>query len=324
MSKYNYVFYGATNRFLRDTFREMDELDNATVRGDFLDGDHPILGKLFKFHTYPQFNRIVNLPGKSIWLNHCFHFDFPEERPICFIFEMKYYNQDFFLNYLRKTYPNCKLVITFRDQYERKKGRFKDLEIEDLFKKFDLVMSYDKGDCEKYNMIYFNLEASLKQLEKAPDYPWSDVVFVGRAKGRIERIIRAYDILSSAGLKCYFYVVGEKDVKHHGDIIFTDKIMPYEDMLNNTINSRCVLELSQNREYGFTSRAQEAIMYNKKLITDSLIVREQRFYPSKDILFINDVNEINPEFVKDSSVVDYGYDGDYSPVRLIENIESHI
>ena len=100
--------------------------------------------------------------------------------------------------------------------------------------------------------------------------------------------------------------------------------MPYGEMLEKTINSRCVLELSQDKEYGFTSRSQEAIIYNKKLITDSLIVKEQKFYPSKDILFINDVADINPDFVKEMNEVDYGYNGEYSPLRMIENIEAHL
>lgn len=327
--KYNYVFYGATSfytgaGFLKTSFQEMDALENAVVRGDFLESDNRLLQLLFKLHTYPQFNRFIEIPWKSIWTKHCFKFTFRNNNPICFIFEVKYFDQDYFFDVLKRRFPGCKFVITFRDLYERKKQQFSTIDINTLHKKFDLVMSYDKGDCEKYGMTYFNLEASMQPLKIAKDYPWSDVIFIGRAKGRTDRIIKAYDILSAAGLKCFFYVVGEQNIKQHGDIIFTNRIMPYQEMLEHTMNSRCVLELSQVGEYGFTSRSQEAIMYNKKLITDSLIVREQKFYPSKDILFISNVDEINPDFVKDQSEVNYGYDGEYSPVRLLENIESHL
>ena len=323
--KYNFVFYGATNTFLKNTFQEADSLDNATVRGDFLDSQNKLLQMLFKAHTYPQFNHFFQLPGKGIWLHKCFNFEFKYDNPICFIFEAKYFNQDFFFDYLKQKFPNCKLVITFRDLYLSKKRIFKDLDISNLRRKFDLIMSYDKNDCKKFNMVYFNLEASRNMnIHLAKDYPWYDVIFIGRVKGRLDKIIRSYDILNGANLKCYFYVVGETNIRKHGDIIFSSKIMPYEQMLEKTINSRCVLELSQAGEYGFTSRSQEAIMYNKKLITDSSIVKEQRFYPSKDIMFITDVEEIDPNFVKDKSTVDYGYNGEYSPVRLLELIEKSL
>ena len=322
--KYNYVFYGATNSFLKNTFSDLEISPCGEVKGDFLESENKILQIMFKIHTYPQFNRFFSIPFKGIWLNKCFKFKFNDNKPICFIVGDKYYNQDFFFDYLRKKYDDCKIVITFRDLYLSKKKRFPDMNIEELKEKFDLVMSYDKGDCKKYNLVYFDLEATKKYIDRASDYPWSDVIFIGRSKGRLNRIIKAYDILSNAGLKCYFYVVGENRISKYKNIIFTDKIMPYGEMLEKTINSRCVLELSQDKEYGFTSRSQEAIIYNKKLITDSLIVKEQKFYPSKDILFINDVADINPDFVKEMNEVDYGYNGEYSPLRMIENIEAHL
>lgn len=322
--KYNYVFYGATNSFLKNTFSDLEASPYGEVKEDFLESKNKILKIMFKIHTYPQFNRFISIPFKGIWLDKCFEFKFSDNKPICFIVGDKYYNQDFFFDYLRKKYSDCKIVITFRDLYDSKKRRFPDMNIEELKKKFDLVMSYDKGDCKKYGLVYFDLEATKRNIHKSSDYPWSDVIFIGRSKGRLNRIIKAYDILSNAGLKCYFYVVGENSISKYKDVIFADEIMPYEEMLEKTINSRCVLELSQDEEYGFTSRSQEAIIYNKKLITDSLIVKEQKFYPSKDILFINDVADINPEFVKENSEVDYGYDGEYSPLRMVENIENHL
>ena len=319
--KYNYVFYGISNSYMRHSHADVAGLENVRLYDTFYSGDNILAKKLFKAHTYAEFNRFFKLPFKGIWTSHCFNFNFQNNRPICFIMGARYFNQDYFFEIMKKKYSECRFVMVLRDLVDNYKKWYPEFDIDEIQRKFDLVMSYDKNECMKYNMIYFRLEASKEDIKMADDYPWSDVVFIGRAKGRLNKIIRAYDILTDAGLKCFFYIVGAKEKQKYKDIIFAKKMMSYDEMLAQTINSKCILELSQEGEYGFTSRSQEAIMYNKKLITDSLIVKDQRFYPSENILFINNVEDIRPEFIKKEKMVDYGYSNDYSPIRLLEQID---
>lgn len=320
--KYNYIFYGVTNDFYRHSFADFAKIGNALALGDFFESNYKLLNILFKIHTYPQTNKYFDLPFKTIWNKNCFKFDFKNDRPICFIFEAKYFGQWSFFQYMREKYPECKLVISFRDLVHKYLMSYPRMKLGQMRKDFDLLMSYNKYDCEEYGMNYFNTEASKENIVVDNNYPWHDVVFIGAIKDRKEIIEKAYDILTNAGINCFFYVYcHDKLPPKHGNIIYTKQRMPYSDMLKHSVNSLCILELSQKHEYGFTSRAQEAFMYNKRLITDSLIVKEQPFYSDKNVQFISDVSEINPDFIKNPEKVDYGYTGEYSPIKMIETVE---
>ena len=318
---YNFVIFGITNEFYRHSFADLKKLKNVVIREDIYENKNKLLYYLYRVHTFPKTK--LRWPFTSVWDKRSFHQQFANDDKTCFVFMPKHANRKTYFEYLRKEYPGCKLVMMFRDRVDRNLSWFPYLRIDDIKKDFDLVYSYNKYDCEKYGLIYFNTEASKEDLVAKSKDTWSDVVFIGNVKDRLDKILSAYKKFKNVGLKTDFYIVGapkEKRLSENG-IVFADKGVSYTEMLDRTVNSRCVLEVSQPGEYGFTSRAQEAFMYNKKLITDSLIVKDQRFYPSEHILFYKSVDDIDPEFVKNLSMPDYKYNDDYSPIRVIEQIE---
>lgn len=321
---HNYVVFGVSNDFYRHSFADLKALKNVIVRADLYDNSNKLLYFLYRVHTFPRIK--VRWPFTYIWDKRCFHQKFENDNDTCFLFMPKHANRKSYFEYLRKEYPGCKLVMMFRDRVDRNLLWFPYLRIDELKKDFDLVYSYNKYDCEKYGLLYFNTEASREKLTAREKQTWSDVVFIGNVKDRLDKILNAYRIFKNAGLKTDFYIVGapkERRFQEDG-IVFANKGMSYAEMLDRTVNSRCVFEVSQPGEFGFTSRSQEAFMYDKKLITDSLIVQDQRFYPSEHILFYRSIDDINPEFVKGSSMPDYMYNDDYSPIRIIEQIEADI
>ena len=321
-AKYNYIFYGDTNEFAHITLRSLNLYSNVVVKCDPFESKSKAFNWLYKSHTYPYVNRYIELPFKKIWNNQCAIPDFSNDRPLCFVFQPKYTTNRQFLSYLRDTYIDCKLVLEYWDLVDKYKKWFPKMNIEHIEEDFDLVLSFNKYDCEKYGFTYYNAETQEKQNIKQ-DREESDVVFIGNGKGRISKLIEIYDIVTSAGYKCFFYIVDSEYKKYnHGDIIFTKKLMPYMDLLQHEINSRCILELVQEGQCGFSSRSKEAFIYNKKLITDNKIVKDQRFYPSKDICFIEKLEDINLDILRDNTEVDFGYDNDYSCGKVLELIES--
>lgn len=321
---YNFVIFGITNEFYRHSFADLKRLENVVIREDIYENRNKFLYYLYRVHTFPKTK--VRWPFTNIWDRRSFHQRFANDYEACFVFMPKHANRKTYFGYLRKEYPGCKLVMMFRDRVDRNLSWFPYLRIDELKRDFDLVYSYNKYDCEKYGLIYFNTEASKENLIAREKETWSDVVFIGNAKDRLEKILSAYRKFKNAGIKTDFYIVGapkESRFSENG-IVFADKGVSYAEMLDRTVNSRCILEVSQQGEYGFTSRSQEAFMYNKKLITDSLIVKDQRFYPSEHILFYKSVDDIDPEFVKRLSMPDYMYDDDYSPISVIEQIDADL
>lgn len=321
---YNFILFGISNDFYRHSFRDLTKMKNVIIKEDIYENRFRPLYYLYRIHTFPRIK--TQFPFTSIWDKYCNNFSFSDNNPVCFVFMPKHANRFTYFAYLRKQYPNSKLIMMFRDRVDRNLVWFPNLNINKVKKTFDLVYSYNKYDCETYGLRYFNTEASKEYLISDEKSKWSDVVFIGAAKGRLNKIIMAYNKFKSAGFKTDFYIVGapRKQIFKSEGITFARKGIPYSEMLKRTVNSKCILEISQSGEYGFTSRSQEAFMYNKLLITDSKIVKDQRFYPSDNILFYNSIEDIDPSFIKDRQPVDYGYLNDYSPKVVLEQIEKDL
>ena len=123
-----------------------------------------------------------------------------------------------------------------------------------------------------------------------------------------------------------FYITNvpkERQIVRDG-IKYASKNMSYLRMLKYSVSSRCLLEINQEGALGYTSRFLEAVMYDIKLITDNLSVLDSKFYNPRNIQYINDVNEIDPEFVKNKCFDSFNYNDDFSPIHLLESIDSKL
>ena len=106
---------------------------------------------------------------------------------------------------------------------------------------------------------------------------------------------------------------------------FVWNTLAFWEMLYHTINCRCVLDVNQEDASGYTSRFLEAVMYNKPLIADNRFIKQSKFYNPEFIQVYDDWNDLDPEFVKkDETRVDYHYNGEFSPIRLIEQIDQEL
>ena len=68
----------------------------------------------------------------------------------------------------------------------------------------------------------------------------------------------------------------------------------------------------------------EAICYNKKLLTNNKSIFEFPYYNPQYMRYFSDISQIDMEFLKREETVDYGYNGDYSPLNFIKRIETDI
>ena len=232
-----------------------------------------------------------------------------------------------YISFLRKTYPNCKIVKVYRDLVSAIVNRHPQYKPELAKDYFDLLMSYDSSDAKKYNMYYFDEIESKISVPKAHDYPISDIFIAAKAKDRLPKILRACEIFNSAGLKCDFYLTGvpKQERIHMNGITYAEKNMPYPDMLYRSVNSRCMFEINQDGAVGYTSRFLEAVIYNKRIITDNPFVLQSKYYNERFVQVINSIDDIDTNFIFQSQEdVDYKYENDFSPINLIKMIDSII
>lgn len=329
--KYNYVILGSSWDLYKTIYSDLKGLKNALYIDDFRPSKHSLTGILYRIHFNAKLNSFITIPGKQHWNKSYFNDTFVEHRPICFVFFTNWvYLDNFgFLDYLRKTYPDSKMVWFIQDTVKNSiNSLHKPIsDVLELKKKFDVVLSYDKGDCEKYGFTYHHTIFSGIDLDEnvKPQY---DVFFLGRSKGRIKDILRMYEILRDHGLKCNFHITGvpEEQQKYSEEIVY-NKPMSYLDNLKNVTQSKCLLEIMQEGADGFSIRTNEAICLNKFLITNNEAIKHAPFYRSDYIEVFESSNfHIDESFVNRLRIndrIDYHYKDYFSPIKLLEFIDEN-
>lgn len=277
---------------------------------------------VYGIHNSERINKVLDLPLKRLWYPYYFKSK-RGRKPFCFVILNRGISIDY-LRWLKKYYLDCKIVLLHRDKKEvclRVNPLLSDNPL------LDLEMTIDKGESLQYGYPWFCEFESKANVPIYNDYPESDVFFAGRDKGRLKTLIQAYDVLTNAGLKVFFYLTG---VNNHEripkpGIVYGDKNMTYFEMLEHTINTRCVLEINQNNFDGYTSRFLESVIYGKRLITNNQTIKKTPFYKTGYIQVVENIKDIDPSFIdKQEDFVDYHYNGEFSPLRMIERVEEEL
>ena len=326
--KYNYIFFNVSDskwRKMHDRYysicvSDLERQPNVHVVSAPLDYASTPIRILYRLY---HIRRYISFPFKRLWYPFYFQNQFSDGSPLCFVVLGSYCSVSY-LRWLKQRYPNARMVKLHRDLIELWRRYMPEFTEEVCKELFDLRFTYDEQEARKYHAIPFSEFESKIDIPVADHYPLSDIFFAGLAKDRLPRLMEAYRIFTSAGLRCSYYLTGvpQKDRIPFPGITYADKSMAYREMLYRTVNSRCVLEINQGGAVGYTSRFLEAVMYNKKLITDNVTIRNTKFYDPRYIQCVDDVRDIRPEFVtEDAGTVDYHYDNEFSPIHLIEQID---
>ena len=324
--KYNYVFFNTADRNIRKRnpngynticAKDLEEMENVNLVSFPLD----YAPRFVRWLYYLQIK--FKLPFEKLWYPFYFKNSFKTKKPLCFVASGTYLTPGY-LKYLKQKYKDAKLIKIHRDLislWEKRHPEFTDEVMKEIF---DVVMTYDEHEAEIYGIPSFNEYESKIEVQKAENYPICDVFFAGAAKNRLPILMDVYKRLTDAGLSVEYYLTGvpEKDRQPCPGIEYAERNMPYSKMLYRTVNAKCVLEVNQENSVGYTSRFLEAVMYNKKLITNNLYIKNSQFYNEKYIKCFEEADGIDPDFVKEDFEVDYNYKDEFSPVHLIEKIDN--
>lgn len=229
------------------------------------------------------------------------------------------YNPTFFI-YLHQRY-DVKIVLVLRNMFENKqKPKIKETEIylSDFNKYFDLVITNEFQDSELFNLIYMPNPFTRFIVDEGLE-PSYDLCFSGTDKGRLPMLKEIAHQAKEKGVICDFRVLGNSE-DNKTKIQFVDW-QPYPDLIKQNLDSNCILEILQPDQDGYTLRMQEAICYNKKLLTNNIRVKESKFYNPKYIQYFKNIEDINFDFIKERIKVDYHYNDEYSPCAFIEKIK---
>lgn len=193
---------------------------------------------------------------------------------------------------------------------------------------FDAVYTFDQADAQKYNIIFWRTPySSVPELRCVQ--PKMDVYFTGTTAGRGKTI----------------HAVFQSGVEHGADVEMdliptlpdddtdfsqsTEKyrlhpysdIVPYRTVLEKTLEARCILDVVRPNQTGLSLRAYEAVVYNRKLLTNNPSILTFPFYDPRYMRCFETVADIDWDWVKEDTPVDYHYSGEFSPINLLKDAQ---
>lgn len=214
------------------------------------------------------------------------------------------------IEYIQDRNPNARILVHLEsplDDNDRKHPRFyrglKNLEFS----------TFDKNDSIRYGIpfvrLYYDpeyfgpLSMPFHEIMKTAQKNGiqQDVYYVGHVHHRLDRLLEIQDILETQGISHKFTLVKQRH--HHYDRKYepylTDQEIPYAEVLQNVLQSRCILEVSQSYQRGMTYRAMEAAVFRKRLITSNPYAKDYEYYTSERVFILGvDPIEKLKEFVR--------------------------
>ena len=324
----NYFFHV----FLSDTdynrvaYSDFEKEDNVKVYWQ-LNPNKSFLKYIQRFHCHGGINRIIRIPFKSIWFKRLIDpRKITETNRICFVFMYTWVNGlDYieFIQYLHRHFPHAKYVCYYNDIISSLSPKAIVRDFESIKKYFNLFVTYDKRDAERYGMSFFPTSFSNYIIPNDKDISSTDILFLGAAKNRWEKILSVYRFATSIGLSCDFYIYKlpyEQQIILPG-IHYIEEPMHYEDYLKYVKKCKCILEIEQTGAQGATLRNWEAINYDKFLLTDNASIVNTEFYDSNYVFFVRDDGSFEGREIQKKSVYYNPLKEKIRPKRFLEFIE---
>jgi len=162
-----------------------------------------------------------------------------------------------------------------------------------------------------------------------------DAFSVGTATDlRLAKIVNSERQFRANDIDCYWCIAGPGVLEHHDAEVsaiqryreFPDRVfMPPDETLSMASQVNVMLNISRLPDSYQTNPSYYAIMFNKKLLIDSDMIRDSAYFDSR---FMKVVDFTGPawltpdlaDWMKTTEEIDYGYDGEWEPRVFYRNI----
>ena len=186
---------------------------------------------------------------------------------------------------------------------------------------FDIVASYDKCDSAKYGFMHFY--DSYAERKVVPSNETSDIFFVGGDKGRGKLLHDIAKHLSSNGVDVDIRVGGIDDNMLTKGLSKLTKYLTYDNTLGHVLTTNCILEVLCEGQSSSSLRYYEAVVYNKKLLTNDPNIVSMPYYNPDTMKYFKTPEDIDIEWVKKKEEIDYHYKGEFSISHLFTQIMNY-
>ena len=243
---------------------------------------------IIPYKDYNLFMRVMReawfrlkLPGRHLWYN-------PEVKKLkesILILEDPLITMDF-LQYLRKRYPEARIIFKYDNRVSAALSP-------DLIRPIvSELWSYDPDDCKNYGLRFTgNSYYEFYRIKQDPVTQY-DVLYVGRDKGRLEKLLETEANLKAQGLTTNFYICADRSFLTWRKKIYKP-VLPYEDYLELMKKSKAILNIAPEGQRSITLRELEAAFDSIKCITNNKGILDFPLYdPSRYYLLDNNYDGI--------------------------------
>lgn len=318
--KYNYVIAGGSGFYL-SAYRDLFDLENVSYHCGYANEKHSsLVNFLLRFDFNLKVNKYIKTPLRLITYPLMYPHTFKDDKPECYLFfesQFAVINTNY-IEYLRKTKPGVKLVLYMQDIV----SSLPYYNMEDYKNRFDLIISYDKGDCGKYGLTYYPTPYSAIRDNDMGCNKDIDVFFCGAAKTRYQTILDVYKKCSNKGLKCLFYITGVPDeAKIDGKGLVYDTPITYDENISFVKRSKCILEIMQKNADGYTPRLWESFFYGTHLLSNNSSICKSEYYATNSIHFLEDIESIE-SWINEHVTINDTLIQSKSPITMLKFIDN--
>ena len=286
-----------------------------------------LLPKLLKKVLFSnKVNSIVNIPCKNMFYKFIPKIiDLKEEYSVIIPTAALNKINLSYLRYIKQKYYNINFILLLIDSMEADSPHLKYAKGKIFDDIWDLKLSFDRNDSIKFKFQYFGYCYYSSFDFVGPSKIYSDIYYIGADKGgRGELIGKIYNHFTNNNLQCNFKIFSRNIKFVYGTNLKTiKKSIDYRDVVADVKSSNCILEILQNNQQTQSIRYFEAIVYNKKLLSNNPHLSELPMYDARYMRYIEKPEDIDWKWVKKREPINYNYKNEFSPIHLLDFIEDY-
>ena len=187
---------------------------------------------------------------------------------------------------------------------------------------FDNVLTFDPDDAKEFNMELYSTPYSKISIDS--NEMDTSLYFCGSNAGRMYGLYLIWLNAKNRNISVRYDLVGcqvfEQFFENDSNICFHQEYVEYPQLLKQMQKSNCILDITQADQSGFTLRPYEAVAYNKKLLTNNKRIFNFQFYDERYMRYFDRIEDIDWDWVSEPASFDYGYNGEFSPRRLLQRL----
>lgn len=182
---------------------------------------------------------------------------------------------------------------------------------------FDLILTFDPRDAAQYGWKYVNTLYSQFPVEQAAHL--SDLFYIGAVKDRFPSCMELLEQAKQQGADFCLKLLGtnaqQQEQLPHEAVL--SEPLPYPKTLSWLSGTNCILDMTQPGQTGITLRYYEAVVYQKKLLTNNPHIVHLPGYDPETMRIYQDITQLDWDWIREKPTNKTPYNGQFSPIHLL-------